>query len=176
MSLKFAAPASRLYLYPSDRFAVELSELERSLVPCPTAGSELHRFASHVHDFSLKDLRELYTRTFDLTPVCAPYLSVHLFGESSFKRAQLMTGLREAYATCGVRFDDELPDHLAVVLAAFDRLQPEVQRDLVSLCLMAALPKMQSELERQHNPYAHAIASLRICVCGWKAPEEVLCA
>src|SRR5512138_1986014 len=92
-------PTARLFAYPSERLALDLAELERAMVPCPTAGSELHRFVCHVRDLSLPDLCELYTRTFDLTPVCAPYLSVHLFGESSFKRAQLMTGLREAYVS-----------------------------------------------------------------------------
>lgn len=174
MSLHFATPASRLFLYPSDSFALALAEFARVLALCPAAGSELSRFTKHVHDLPLDQLQQLYTRTFDLTPVCAPYLSVHLFGESSFKRAQLMTGLRETYASCGLRFDDELPDHLAVVLSAFDRLRADVQRDLVALCLQSALPKMQSELERQHNPYAHAVASLRICVSAWQSPEEVI--
>jgi nitrate reductase delta subunit len=176
MPLEFTTHASRLFSYPSQHFALELAEFERYLARCPAALAELSHFVSLVRGLSLKQVQELYTRTFDLTPICAPYLSVHLFGDSSFKRAQLMTGLREAYVSCCLRFDDELPDHLAIVLSALDHLDAAIQHDLIVLCLQTALPKMQTELERQRNPYAHAVASLRICVDTWKSHKEVLCA
>ena len=54
-------------------------------------------FRDAVADLSPFELQELYTRTFDLNPMCSPALSVHLFGVESFKRSHLMVGLLDIY-------------------------------------------------------------------------------
>jgi len=125
------------------------------------AREHLRSFAREASPLSTKALNETFARTFDLSPSCAPYLSVHLFGEESFKRAELMVGLATAYDAAGFDAGGELPDHLAVVLR-FAPLFPEGDwADLARMCLPAPLLRMQSTLEPTTNPYRHAIAALQ---------------
>ena len=105
------------------------------------------------------DLQSIYTSTFDLAPSCSPYLGTHLFGDDSRDRARLMVGLRGA----GVR-GQELPDHIAEVLAFAPRFSEEEWRELVPLVLAPALRKMDALLRETTNPYRHAVAeALALC-------------
>jgi nitrate reductase molybdenum cofactor assembly chaperone len=173
MPVALAKEASRLFEYPRDDYRAALRRVvSRCRADLPAAAVALGHFESRLGEMALCDLRDLYTRTFDLTPACAPYLSIHLFGEESFKRARLMTGLRESYQSKGFDCAPELPDHIAVVLSALERLDDEVRRDLLALCFKVALSKMRTELERQDNPFAHAVAGLEHCVEHWLNDAE----
>src|SRR3990167_3171137 len=86
-------------------------------------GSISGEASKHLEDFLAKMKRmgremwqEYYVQTFDLMPKCSLYISVHLFGEESFKRSELMAGLKGVYERHGALQMSELPDHLAVVL------------------------------------------------------------
>jgi nitrate reductase molybdenum cofactor assembly chaperone NarJ/NarW len=105
------------------------------------------------------ELQAIYTATFDLAPSCSPYLGTHLFGDDSRDRVRLMVGLRGA----GVR-GEELPDHIAEVLAFAPRFSEEEWRELVPLVLAPALAKMDALLRETSNPYRHAVAeALALC-------------
>jgi nitrate reductase assembly molybdenum cofactor insertion protein NarJ len=105
------------------------------------------------------ELQSIYTATFDLAPSCSPYLGTHLFGDDSRDRARLMIGLRGA----GVA-GEELPDHVAEVLAFAPRFSEEEWRELVPLVLEPALAKMDALLRETSNPYRNAVAeALALC-------------
>ena len=128
------------------------AELARAL---PVAAAALQRFLEGLAPHGAAWHEELYFRTFDLSPQVVPYASVHLFGEESFKRAELLAALAEQYARVGYSAGTELPDHLAVllraapVLPAFDELARE--------CLLFVVAKMRRDAEQARNPYAHAL-------------------
>jgi nitrate reductase assembly molybdenum cofactor insertion protein NarJ len=106
-----------------------------------------------------RDLQSIYTATFDLAPSCSPYLGTHLFGDDSRDRARLMVGLRAA----GVA-GEELPDHIAEVLAFAPRFSEEEWRELVPLVIEPALAKMDALLRETSNPYRNAVAeALALC-------------
>ncbi len=176
MAVPCAKAASHIFDYPDQDYLVRLTELERACRDfAPTAADSFGELRLRLSRLSLNELRELYTRTFDLSPACALYLSVHLFGEGSFKRAQLMTGLAEQYAAKGVPSNGELPDHLGVVLGALELLDPPEQRDLLTYCLKSGLEKMQVELLRQENPFVLAMQALEGLVDTWTLNAEVTC-
>lgn len=176
MAVPCAKAASRVFDYPDQDYLARLTELERACRDfAPAAADSFSELRSRLSRLSANELRELYTRTFDLAPVCTPYLSVHLFGESSFKRAQLMTGLAEQYAAKGIVSNGELPDHLGIVLDALEQLEPPEQRDLLTYCLKAGLEKMHVELLRQENPFVLAIQALERLVATWTLNAEVTC-
>jgi len=105
------------------------------------------------------DLQPIYTATFDLAPSCSPYLGTHLFGDDSGDRARLMIGLRGA----GVA-GDELPDHIAEVLAHAQRFSDDEWSELVTLVLLPVLTKMDELLRATANPYRDVVAeALAIC-------------
>ena len=109
------------------------------------------------------DLAATYTSTFDLAPSCSPYVGVHLFGDENPDRARLMVGLRQAYERIGMSEGDELPDHIANVLA-FAARDPEEREELILLVLVPALAKMNDILAPTANPYRHVVATaLHLC-------------
>lgn len=124
------------------------------------AANALERFRDTVGEWTPGRWEELHVRTFDVAPQCVPYLSVHVFGEESFKRAQLMTGLRESYARAGFNHDGELPDHLAVVLRFFPCFSEDERLELVHYCLVDAIEKMSGSLKKADNPYVHVLCAV----------------
>jgi nitrate reductase delta subunit len=173
MRIVLAKAMSPLFEYPEPSYLSVLASLEsESERLAPAAAESFHEFHSCLSTLTLEETRELYTKTFDLTPSCAPYLSVHLFGESSFKRARLMAGLAELYVSKGIETNHELPDHIGVVLRALEALDPTDQEEIVTHCLKACLEKMQIELQRQNNPYVYALAAVAKLSESWgKSPE-----
>lgn len=148
-----------IFEYPGFDYAARAAALARELpVVCPEAAEPFAPFAAHVVGRPHVELEELFFRTFDMAPQCAPYLSVHLFGEESFKRAELMTGLAAAYGEVGLAHNGELPDHLSVLL----RLGPCIPDwpELVESCVLRGVASMRKDAEKAQNPFAAALEAL----------------
>ncbi len=113
---------------------------------------------------SLEQLEELYTATFDMQPVCYPYVGYQLFGES-YKRGAFMAQLNEAYHACGYSTGQELPDHLPVILR-FLGLSTTAREDDFGRTLMVeglepALEKMLQAFDKDSmNPYFGVLSAL----------------
>ncbi len=118
------------------------------------------RFLRAVEPLSLAAWEELYTRTFDLNPLVAPYLGFHRWGES-YARGDFMAKLNARYRQLGIPTDGELPDHLVPVfryLAADEAPLPELPEVLeVGLKAMhRALAKADAD-----NPYLLLLEAAR---------------
>src|SRR5262245_39889159 len=72
----------------------------------PKAGSLLETFYHDMQERSLEKMQEIYTITFDMQPVCYPYVGYQLFGES-YKRGSFMARLNEAYHEAGFPIEKE---------------------------------------------------------------------
>lgn len=82
----------------------------------PEAAAQLKEFHDYAASLPPGRLEEVYTGTFDLDAACHPYIGYHLFGET-YKRSVFLVELKQRYAAEGFTFpDNELPDHLAVIL------------------------------------------------------------
>lgn len=130
----------------------------------PEAASLLESFYHGMQKRTLEKMQELYTSTFDMQPVCYPYIGYQLFGES-YKRGAFMAQLNEAYHSSGHSAGKELPDHVAVILRflALDRAMQEAEFGRVLLCegLTPALKKMIEALGKQvDNPYTSVVSAL----------------
>lgn len=87
-------------------------------------------------------LEELYTGTFDLDPVCYPYVGYHVFGET-YKRSIFLVALKERYRACGLTVDSELADHVSVMLRYLARSQDADDVDVILReALLPALQRM----------------------------------
>ena len=123
--------------------------------------SQFSLFASETERLSLSDLQELYTRTFDLSPVCALDIGYHLFGEN-YKRGVFLANLRETEAPFDLGQEHQLPDYLPVLLRLLTKLTDEELRSaLIVDCMIPALEKMLKTLSEGENPYRHLIAAVR---------------
>lgn len=120
---------------------------------------------------------ELFTATFDVTPACVPYVSIHLFGEENFKRGEFMAALHARYAQ--VRFDTrgELPDHLAVLLRFAAQTDAAEQRELAAYCLLGPMRRMLEALaaDNAYRPVLEAACAslLRLCPDTQPAPSPL---
>lgn len=166
------ASVAPLVEYPSASSIAETLRCRAALSrEHPEAASAVGRFLEWVANEPLEDQQEAYTRTFLVMPSCVPYVSVHLFGDESFRRGRLMADLRAAYDRAGFDAGTELPDHLAVLLRFAPRLAPDELDELVIYCLVSPVAKMAGQLERTRNPYLHALEAVRL-VLGAAASEE----
>lgn len=120
---------------------------------------DVEAFASEMNALDLSEQQATYTSTFDLAPSCTPYLGIHLFGDENPDRARLMVGLKLAYKRLGIEPNNELPDHIAEVLAFAERDDVEERDELRQFVLIPALTKMHSILSPTSNPYRHLVAA-----------------
>jgi nitrate reductase molybdenum cofactor assembly chaperone NarJ/NarW len=150
--------------------------LEQLQATQPEAGSFLESFYHGMEKRSTGQMAELYTSTFDMQPVCFPYVGYHLFGES-YKRGAFMAQLNQAYHSSAYSAGTELPDHVSVVLR-FLGLDTAMREDdfgqtLLREGLAPALEKMADALKKQvDNPYAGVISALLLVLAD--TPEKEL--
>jgi nitrate reductase delta subunit len=162
-----------LFEYPDGTWAGRLGR-GREIITAEKQSAEtlidFLKFYREVSPLPLSELEELYTRTFDLNPVCALELGYHLFGEN-YKRGELLASLRVAEADCEMDAGSQLPDYLPVLLRLIVRLkQDDLRRSLIGECILPALGKMKEALFEGANPYAHLVEATRNAL-ALEAPE-----
>ena len=138
----------------------------------PEAARRLEKFENYSASVSPDSLRELYTVTFDLNPVCTLDVGYHVFGES-YKRGAFLAGLQRSLREHGLEAGAELPDHLTVVLKLLARIESGEDRSaLVELILVPALARMKKAFEGGDNPYAEVIRAVDLVIRQDHAIEE----
>lgn len=158
------AALAPLFEYPREDFAARIEAARARLSADPDAAERaaFDAFARAVSGLTPAEREELYTGTFEIAPSCIPYLSLHLFGEESFKRGAFMAALNARFQAFGFSAPGELPDHLAVILRFAGEAESPERRDLAEFCLLGPLQKMSAALADSH-PYralllaAHAV-------------------
>lgn len=156
---------AELLKYPGAYLADRATEGDTLLAPSRrAAASDLAAFADHARRAGTAEMQEIYTATFDLHPVCAPYLGHHLCGEDP-RRGLFLLKLQEIYRAHGFEPGKELPDHLAEVLRFLAGASPSEETEtLVNDGLVPALEKMAEALAGKENPYRRLVAALRTCL------------
>lgn len=129
------------------------------------AAAHLRRFESAVEGLSVEDLQELYTRTFDLNPICTLELGWQLFGEN-YSRGEFLVAMRQTLRRLDVEESTELPDHLTHALAAFGRMPEAEAGRFASMYLVPALEKMTLGLGSSGKdcPYADVLKAARALI------------
>lgn len=134
----------------------------------PEAATCLKEFHEYARSLPPGRLEEVYTCTFDLDAACHPYVGYHLFGET-YKRSAFLVELKQRYNAEGFVFpENELPDHLAVILhflaATKDNTQAEeIARDalLPALDRMTGRAKSEGFEEDEDSPLAKKKPEMR---------------
>lgn len=163
--------------YPVSEMTGQAREcLEQLQIVHPRAAVMLEKFVNGMEGQSLQRMQELYTITFDMQPVCYPYVGYHLFGES-YKRGAFMAQLNEAYHTRGYSAGQELPDQLSVILR-FIGLDAENRHGTFCQALLTdgvtpALEKMLKVFNvESENPYHGLLSALHLFLV--RTPEKEL--
>ena len=153
---------SILLQYPRDisvvrQAARKLYELVRNAEDMKIAKlkEELGDFTQFLENSHLWAVQEEYVNTFDLFPLCPPYVSHHVYGES-YRKGEYMVRLIEIYRRYG--FDvpealkNELPDHISVVTGFLAVLDRDARREFTEL-VMNGLKKMADAVRNKDTPY-----------------------
>ncbi len=157
--------------YPAPILADRVEDLLPLVVAHGEAAQLLRQFREFVEETTPEGLEELYAGTFDLQPLCYPYVGYQLFGEE-YRRGMFMARLREHYRSSGFVAGDDLPDHLCVILRFLaSRELGEVERELLTDCIIPALGKMVAGFPESANPYRVVLQAL-LLLLGEHAGER----
>jgi nitrate reductase delta subunit len=148
--------------YPTPEGMIALRSGIEAL-PKGGAEREMRRFIKGIDKVSFGDLEVLYTSTFDLNPVVAPYVG-HLAWADSYERGGFMAKLQGAMFAVGVDPEGELPDHLDPILRYLSATDEPIGE--LRPVLVPAVTKMEKILKKadSKNPYLHVLTAARIVV------------
>jgi nitrate reductase delta subunit len=119
----------------------------------------LAAFLKEIRSLSLGQWEELYTKTWDLEPLTAPYVGFQIWGED-YRRGKFMAALQQAYTEAGIELEGELPDHLVPVLHYLDVSTAPIPE--LTEAFVTAVEKMAVQLGKRdkENPYLHILKGI----------------
>ena len=116
------ARLSRLVSYPGVRYQEDVEACATDLGRIDAAAQAAFQpFADDVRDLSIEALQELYTRSFDLNPVCTLDVGWHLYGEQ-YERGAFIVRMWQALRCHRIVQCGGLADHLSHPLLLSFRL------------------------------------------------------
>jgi len=147
-----------LLTYPEEGYRRHVeSSLSLSSAECREL---LVQFSGSIKGLQIWELQELFTRTFDMNPVCSLELGWHLFGEN-YERGLLLVRMREELRRFGIQESTELPDHLTHVLELLDRMDHDRAEDFTGACVLPALSKMMAAIEAKGSLYQPVLLAIQ---------------
>jgi nitrate reductase delta subunit len=151
---------SVLVSYPDEQLPGRLPLLRRAATAAGArVGAPLHRFLDHAGATPLPDLAADYVAAFDLRKRCCLYLTYYAHGDTR-KRGIALLRLKQSYAAAGLRLtEDELPDHLAVVLEFAAIAGPDAGKGLLQQH-RAGLELLRVALDEAASPWASVLESV----------------
>lgn len=155
----FAAFAD-LFAYPRGDVAGAARACAALLEPGSPPAAALKTFASWAAQLTTGEVEEVYSETFDLDPVCPPYVG-HWLCPDPARRNLFLSALAAVYSGEGFQPLEELGDHVAEILRflAVAR-EPDVRLELLRDGLLPALGQMKASFADVHNPYRPLVDAL----------------
>lgn len=158
--------AAGLLFYPGADYRARVERCRQELAAAvPQAEDFLTAFAAAIGKLAPEDIEELFTRTFELNPMCAPEVGWHLFGEN-YSRGEFLVQMRQGLRQYDLPESSELPDHLGHVLAILGRLSPDESALFAERYILPAVDKMLAGIAGKDNPFEnllHAVRRLAAC-------------
>ncbi len=158
--IAIGAALAGVLAYPVEGFEERLHEALAAVGRfAPDSVEPLNAFRTAVEPLATQQREELYTRTFDINPVCSLEIGWQLFGEE-YHRGALLVRLRSELRRHGVEESTELPDHLTHVLSLLDRMSDDEAASFAHCCVIPAMDKMLAAFEGTGNPYGDALLAV----------------
>jgi nitrate reductase molybdenum cofactor assembly chaperone NarJ/NarW len=152
--------ASLLLGYPDEELLARTGLLRDAAARLPAAVSDpMTAFLQHLQVTALPELAADFVATFDHQRRCCLYLTYFQHGDTR-NRGLALLRFKTAYRQAGmVLSDDELPDHLGVVLE-FGATADVAGARVLLLEHRAGLELLRLALEDAHSPWAHVLAAV----------------
>lgn len=155
--------------YPDDALLAMLPDLRAAVASLPEhVRVPLDQVLDHLATQTPVALAAEYVTTFDLARRRSPYLTYYAYGDTR-KRGVALVEFKQAYRAAGFEVsDDELPDHLAVVLEFASTGDEAAQESGLRLLLAhrAGLELLRLALLDLGSAYAGAL----VAVCATLPP------
>lgn len=137
-----------LFYYPDLAFPEKVKQIQQYLdkyyLP---ASKELRGFTDFTSKATLKEMEELFTRSFDVQAITTLDIGYLLFGDD-YKRAELLVNLNREHNEVGNDCHHELADHLPNVLRLLPKMKKqEIVEELADKVVGHALRKMIGEFD-----------------------------
>jgi len=152
--------ASSLLVYPDERFLEQREEFENIARKLDSSyGDPLIEFFSITSGMSLDEIQRHYVEIFDMRRRCSLFLTSWTHGDTR-NRGMALIYFKEKYKDAGIVFsDEELPDHLAVVLE-FAALIDPVEGNLLLGEHRAPIELIRDALHAANSFYAHVLDAI----------------
>ncbi len=135
-----------LLRYPEEDFPVVVNRCQQFLEHAyPDAARELSDFTDYIRHHTTDEYEELYTKTFDVQPICYLDLGYVIFGED-YKRGAFLLHMQEEQLKAENDCGTDLPDNICNILTLF--LKTNDQRfidEIVVKILIPGVKKMIAE-------------------------------
>ena len=172
---------AKLLGYPGEDLVGEANACAALLGDGHPAFASAERFAAFAEGEKPFRMEEIYTATFDLQPLCFPYVGYQIFGESQ-QRTLFLIRLQELYRRHGFTSGPELPDHLAEILRFLAQYgEEDLYRETIIDGVLPALDKLLSGFDPAGHPYRELLTALQAFLTQETAatgvrshPEEVI--
>jgi nitrate reductase delta subunit len=150
---------SLLISYPDEALYERADLLGRAAATLPgPVGGPLLRFLDHLREIAPGRLAADYVATFDHRKRCCLFLTYYAHGDTR-NRGMALLALKQTYAAAGLQLsEEELPDHLAVVLE-YAAIEPEHGCDLL-VQHRAGLELLRLALDDAAAPWARILDSI----------------
>lgn len=163
--------AALLLEYPTTELVALVPTLRAAVGELPAhLADPLTVTLDHVAATPLPELAAQYVATFDLRRRCSLYLTYYAYGDTR-RRGVALVELKQAYRRAGLEVaDDELPDHLSVLLEFASGEDPLAREAGVALLLAhrAGLELLRLALQDAGSPWVGAV----VAVCRTLPPLD----
>lgn len=151
------AIASSLLLYPDADFKTRIPELKKEIDKLDCAcQAPFQNFLISVWDKSLEEIQQHYVEIFDMRRRCSLFLTSWTHGDTR-NRGMALIYFKEKYREAGIILsDEELPDHLAVVLE-FAALVDPIEGSLILAEHRAPIELIRDALHNSDSYYTHVL-------------------
>lgn len=164
--------ASLLLDYPTEQLHERVPLIRAAAEKLPAdVGDPLRRFLDHLAVTPLTELAADYVRTFDSRRRCCLFLTYFSNGDTR-KRGVALLRFKQTYLRSGlVLADDELPDHLAVVLEYGATVDLRLGWKL--LCdYRAGFELLGVALREENSPWAPVVDAVRATLPALRGDER----
>ena len=152
--------ASLLLGYPDEELVARAGLLHEASAMLPSSVSDpLTAFLAHLESTALPELAAEFVSTFDHQKRCCLFLTYFQHGDTR-NRGMALLRFKTAYREAGmILSDDELPDHLGVVLE-FGATADVARARVLLLEHRAGLELLRLALEDARSPWAYVLQAV----------------
>lgn len=152
---------SALLSYPDTEVQTTATACQQLLQECyPDSARKMQDFIEYLSATDRAQSEEVFTATFDLQPLCYPYVGYQLCGENE-KRAMFLMKVQQLYHQYDFNQGAELPDHLGEMLRFVGTTADRgCRQELIDDGLLPALEKIIAGIDNEDHPYQGLLKSL----------------